>query len=161
MFAAVTWCHWLNFDLWTLLCPSENHLLALCGFSGSGWIIWSSALQKGYRITQKKMTKFLLTDSLVYSIFFHALSPSVKTFIGTVRAPGLDGGEATVAFKDWKGVVLLSWESDNWMGKLERLASNLQLPTIKTCVTNLKQTKTSLEDEWSDCNNEVYLNDCM
>lgn len=65
VFAAVTWCHWLNFDLWTLLC----HLLALCGFSGSRWIIWSSALQKGYRITQKKMTKFLLTDSLVYSFF--------------------------------------------------------------------------------------------
>lgn len=60
-------CHWVNFDLWMLLCPSGNHLLAalapecmwISGLDGS------SILQKGYRISQKKKIQFLLRDWLL------------------------------------------------------------------------------------------------
>lgn len=59
--------YWMNFDLWMLLCPNGNHLLAalapecmwISGLDGS------SILQKGYRISQKKKIQFLLRDWLL------------------------------------------------------------------------------------------------
>lgn len=83
------------------------------------WILgWVDYLIKHStdRIQDRRSTFYwqtgLWNQSLVYSIFFHALSLPVKTFISTVRAPGLDARDAnaTGAFQDRKGVDLLSWD---------------------------------------------------
>lgn len=126
------------------------------------WITWSSSLQTGYRITQKKKIQFLLT--LVTHFPSMLCPPSVKTAISTGRAPGLELREPSRTEK------LSAWCHQILTTRTRRDLSTCPIPPNGVemfwplrCVTDLKQTKPniSFEDKWSDCINEVYVNDCM
>lgn len=131
---------------WPLNAAESKQLhwpLSVCDF-WARWITRQRALQTGCRITQRRKT--LLTDS----VFFHALSPSVKTSISTVRAPGLDA-KLTGAIQDRERcrIAVMGFRQVNIESHQDQIDKTCQHPTplpkgIKMfrslgCVTDLKQ----------------------
>lgn len=139
------------------------------------WITWSSILQTGYGITQKEKIQFLLTDRLLNlrscSVPFctNSQQHSQSSWTGRPRR------QATGAFQDRKGAVLLSEDFDRWIRKATKIRQTKPVKTpppqqmAQKCLdpfdvwqtwNRQKHLNISCEDEQSDCNNEVCVNDC-